>query len=51
MIQLEHYDFYVDKNGIVYYDNGVVADDGNALYEEYKRWIADGNTPKEWTAE
>lgn len=47
-IELPHTNFFIDANDVVYYDGGVVANDGNSLYEAYLEWIAQGNTPKEW---
>lgn len=48
MIELPHHNFFIDVNGVVYYDNGVVANDGNDLYEIYLAWVAEGNTPEQW---
>jgi hypothetical protein len=49
-IELPHTNFFIDTNGVVYYDNGVVANDGNALYQAYLAWVAEGNTPEEWSS-
>ena len=49
MIELPHYNFYINDIGIVYYDGGVVANDGNFLYMAYLAWVAEGNTAEEWT--
>jgi hypothetical protein len=44
---LPHYDFFVNKDGVVYYDGGAVANDGNSLYQVYLEWIKKGNIAKE----
>lgn len=48
MIELPHYNFFIDENGIVYYDGGVVANDGNLLHQAYLAWISEGNAPQPW---
>ena len=48
-IELQHYNFFVDANGVIYYDGGVVIADGKNLHEAYLAWVADGNTAEEWT--
>ena len=48
-IELPHCNFFIDANGIVYYDNGVVVNDGNGLYQAYLAWVAEGNTAEEWS--
>jgi hypothetical protein len=45
-IELPHTDFYIDSNGSIYYDGGVVVNDGNALYQAYLSWVEEGNTPR-----
>ena len=47
-MELPHTNFFIDNNGVVYYDGGVVVNDGNSLYEAYLAWIAEGNEPQEW---
>ena len=47
-MELPHCNFFIDVNGIVYYDNGVVVNDGNALYQAYLAWVAEGNEAEEW---
>ena len=47
-IELPHHNFFIDANGVVYYDNGVVANDGNSLYPAYLAWVAEGNEAQPW---
>jgi hypothetical protein len=48
-IELSHYNFFISPTGVVYYNGGVVVNDGNALYEAYLAWVAEGNTAEEWS--
>ena len=50
-MELNHYDFYIDSNGVVYYDSGIVVNDGNPLYQAYEEWLEEGNTPEPWEPE
>ena len=48
VMELSHYNFQIDDNGVVYYDSGIVIPDGNPLHEAYLAWVAEGNTAEEW---
>jgi hypothetical protein len=48
-IELPHINFFIDLNGIIYYDGGVVVANCQGLHEVYLAWVAEGNTPEEWS--
>jgi hypothetical protein len=47
-IELPHTNFFINNNGAVYYDGGLVVNDGNYLYQAYLEWVSEGNTPELW---
>jgi hypothetical protein len=47
-IELPHTNFFIDDAGLVYYDKGIVVQNGQGLHEVYLLWVADGNTAEEW---
>jgi hypothetical protein len=49
IFELPHTNFYIDKNGILYYDDGIVIQDFNPLHQAYLKWLEEGNEPEEWT--
>jgi len=40
--------FYITKEGAIYYNNGLVAQDNNPMHIEYLKWIEEGNEPIEF---
>lgn len=41
--------YYIDSNGLVYDEVGVIAPDGNPMWQKYLEWLAEGNEPEPWT--